>query len=64
MKLKRPEGKFYPLSKQLLCPDMKLISLMDVYRALAGEGGETIEIPEELRLRAKKPINEMIRLGQ
>lgn len=64
LKLKRPEGRFYPLSKHLLCPDMKLIGLMDVYRALTGEGGEAVEIPEELRLRAKRPIDEMIRLGQ
>lgn len=64
LKLKRPEGKFYPLSKHLLCPDMKLTTLMDVYRVLKGEGGEKIELSEELRLKAKRPIDEMIRLGQ
>ena len=64
LKLQRPEGKFYPLSKRLLCPDMKLTTLMDVYRALKGQGGEKIELSEELRLKAKRPIDEMIRLGQ
>ena len=64
LKLAKPEGKFYPLSKHLLCPDMKLTTLMDVYGALKGEGGEKIELSEELRLKAKHPIDEMIRLGQ
>ena len=64
LKIQKPEGRFYPLSKHLLCPDMKLITLSDVYRALRGEGGETIEFAEELRQRAKRPIDEMIRLGQ
>ena len=31
---------------------------------LKGEGGEKIELSEELRLKAKRPIGEMIRLGQ
>lgn len=63
LQLKKPNGKFYPLSKNLICPDMKLTTLGDVYNALAGEGGEVIELSEELRLSAKKPIDEMIRLG-
>ncbi len=63
LRLKKPEGKFYPLSKYLICADMKLITLNDVYDALSGEGGEEIILSEELRLAAKKPIDEMIRLG-
>lgn len=57
-------GKDYPvLSKKLICPDMRITTLLDVYKTLCGSGGEEIVIDEALRLKAKKPIDEMIRLG-
>lgn len=58
-----PENHFYPLSKTLYCPDMKLTTLADVDRALSGEGTEII-LDEELRRKAKAPIDAMIRLGE
>ncbi len=60
----RPERRYYLLSKQMLCPDMRMTTLMDVYRAVLGEGGEEIRLEETLRLKAKHAIDEMIRLGQ
>jgi len=63
LKLKRPELNFYPLSKNLICPDMKLTTLTDVYNALKGVAGEEVVLSEELRLAAKKPIDAMIKLG-
>ncbi len=62
LKLKRPERNYYPLSKKLICADMKLTTLTDVYNALKGNGEEVI-LPEDLRLKAKKPIDAMIKLG-
>lgn len=62
-----PDKKFYPLSKKILCPNMKLTTLPDVYSALKGIGGtgEAFEIlmDDQLIISARKCIDEMIRLG-
>lgn len=58
-----PDKAFYPLSKDLVCNNMKVTTLTDVYRCLTGEGGEEIVMAEELRLKAVKCIEEMIRYG-
>lgn len=58
-----PEKKFYCLSPRLVCSDMKLTTLPDVYNCLNGIGGEEIILDEDTRLKAKKCIDEMLRLG-
>lgn len=58
-----PDKKFYPMSKDLICSNMKSTTLMDVYNCLLGDFGEEITMSEEKRLAAKKCIDEMIRLG-
>lgn len=61
-----PDKKFYPLSKKIICPNMKLTTLPDVYSALKGiKTGEAFEIimDDELIVNARKCIDEMIRLG-
>ena len=58
-----PDKKFYPMSMDLICPNMKSTTLMDVYGCLLGTFGEEITMDEEKRLAAKKCIDEMIRLG-
>ncbi len=56
--------RFIQLSPQkLCCEDMKKISLDDVYKALKGEGGEEITLPEDLRKKALTAINRMLELG-
>jgi quinolinate synthase len=57
-----PEKRFYPLSKHLLCPNMKITTLTDIYNALCGDG-KTIEMPSALITNAGRCINEMLRLG-
>ncbi|MDE6676990.1 MAG: quinolinate synthase NadA, partial [Clostridia bacterium] len=57
-----PEKKFYPLSKDLVCHNMKLTTLTDVWNCCKGEG-EEITLPEETRLAAKRCIDRMIELG-
>ena len=57
-----PGKKFYPLTKELVCHDMKLTTLADVLSCCKGEG-EVIEMDEETRLKAKHCIDEMIRYG-
>ncbi len=49
--------------EKLCCEDMKKISLEDVYKAIIGEGGEKIELPEDLRKNALVSINRMLELG-
>ena len=49
--------------EKLCCKDMKKISLEDVYNAIIGDGGENIELPEDLRKKALKSINRMLELG-
>ncbi len=62
-----PDKKFYPLSKKILCPNMKLTTLPDVYSSLKGIGGtgEAFEIfmDDQLIISARKCIDEMILLG-
>ncbi len=57
-----PDKKFYPLSKKLICCDMKATTLIDLYNAVKGTGGVEIEIPEDTMNKAKACIDEMLRL--
>lgn len=58
-----PDKHFYPISKQMLCPNMRLTTLVDLYHALTGEGDEVIELDNETLVNARKCIDEMIALG-
>lgn len=58
-----PDKRFYLLSKNLICPNMKLTTLMDVYHAVAGEGGDEILLDAETIEKARKCIDRMIELG-
>jgi len=61
-----PDKEFYPLSKKILCPNMKLTTLMDVYKSLTGyENGRAFEIlmSDKEITASRKCIDEMIRLG-
>lgn len=56
--------KFYTLSKNCVCHNMRLTTLGDVYDCIIGVGGDEIVMTEEMRLKAKRSIDEMLRLGQ
>ncbi len=61
-----PDKEFYNLSKKIICPNMKLTTLMDVYKTLENlDKGKAFEIKmdDELIRKAKVCIDEMIRLG-
>ena len=58
-----PGKKFYPLSKDMVCHNMKLTTLPEVYACLTGNGGEEIEISEETRVAAAVCIERMIAYG-
>lgn len=63
LQFKFPDKKFYPLSKNLICADMKLTTLRDVLNCVQGAGGQEIIMDEELRLSAVKCILKMIEYG-
>lgn len=63
LQYEHPEKRFYPLSSRLICSDMKLTTLPDVYNCVKGIGGEEIMLDDKTRLAAKKCIDEMLRLG-
>lgn len=59
-----PDKRFYPLSKDCVCHNMKLTTLGDVYNCVKGTGGEEIILEDEIREKAKKCIDTMLTLGQ
>lgn len=58
-----PEKKFYAMSKNLICNDMKLTTIYDVYNTITGNGGEEIILSDDTIAKAVKCINKMIELG-
>ena len=58
-----PGKSFYPVSKHLVCMNMKLTTLPQVYNCCLGTAGEEIEMSEDMRLAAKKCIDKMIAYG-
>lgn len=59
-----PDKNFHLLSQKLICPNMRITNLVDVYKAMTGSGGLEIEMDEDTIVKARKCIDEMIRLGQ
>ncbi|MDR1733763.1 MAG: quinolinate synthase NadA [Oscillospiraceae bacterium] len=58
-----PEKRFYPLTKELVCKNMKVTTLMDVYLALSTQGGEEIRLDPDTLREARVCIDKMIALG-
>lgn len=58
-----PDKHFYPLSKNLICPNMKTTTLVDVYNTIIGNGGEEISLDDETMQKARVCIDKMIELG-
>lgn len=56
------DKKFYPLSKDLVCHNMKITTLADLFNCCK-DGGEEIVMDEQTRLAAKKCIDKMIEYG-
>lgn len=54
-----PTKKFYQASRSMVCPDMKLTTLMDVYKALNTLKPE-VRVTENIRRKAVKAVNRML----
>lgn len=63
LQLSCPDKKFYPLSKDCICHNMKATTLVDVLNCCKGTFGEEITLEPEIYEGAKRCIDEMIRLG-
>lgn len=59
-----PDKKFYPLSKNLICSNMKATTLMDLYNTVNGIGGEEIVLDEETISKGRRCIDKMIEFGE
>ena len=58
-----PEKRFFALSKNCICHNMKATTLGNVYDCLRGTGGEEIELDDTTLQLARRSIDEMLRLG-
>lgn len=54
-----PDKQFIPVSEQAICPNMKMTRLDDVLASLE-KMQHRITIPEDIRIKAKKPIELML----
>ena len=58
-----PDKRFYPLSKDCVCHNMKMTTLGDVLNCVEGIGGEEITLSEEVMKKALACLDTMIELG-
>lgn len=63
LKQKNPGKKFYPLSENQFCSDMKKITLEKVLRCMQEETG-VVKVEDELRNSANAPLNKMLELAK
>jgi quinolinate synthase len=54
-----PEKVFYPLRKDMICPNMKKTTLTSVLRAFQ-ENTHLIKVPEHIRVPAKRALDRML----
>lgn len=58
-----PDKRFYPLSAKLICANMKLTTLIDLYHCVLGDGGAEIVLDDDTLRDARRCIDAMIALG-
>jgi quinolinate synthase len=59
LRKENPDKIFYPLRKDMICPNMKKTTLNSLLRALK-ENNYIIKVPEEIRIPAKKALDRML----
>jgi quinolinate synthase len=59
LRKENPDKTFYPLRKDMVCPNMKKTTLKSVLRALENMSNR-IKVPEEIRLPAKQALDKML----
>lgn len=61
LKKENPDKEFYPLRKDMVCPNMKKTTLKSVFIALK-EMKHIIKVPEDIRIRAKNALDRMLKI--
>lgn len=61
LRKENPEKVFYPLRKDMICPNMKKTTLKSILRALK-ENNYIIKVPEHIRIPAKKALDRMLNI--
>jgi quinolinate synthase len=61
LKKENPDKIFYPLRKDMVCPNMKKTTLNSVLSALK-EMKNVIKVPEEIRIPAKRALDRMLEI--
>ena len=61
LRKENPEKVFYPLRKDMICPNMKKTTLKSVLRALR-EDNYIIKVPEHIRIPAKRALDRMLEI--
>ena len=56
-----PKKEFIPASEKMICPNMKLTTLKDIYDCLNEMKG-VVHVPEEIRTKAKKSLDRMLQV--
>lgn len=64
LKVNNPEKTFHPVSREVICPNMKRGSLQSVRDALAGDGGEEVKVDKEVAEKALKSLERMLELSK
>jgi quinolinate synthase len=61
LRRENPEKVFYPLRKDMICPNMKKTTLRSVLRAFQ-EDTYLVKVPEEIRVPAKRALDRMLEI--
>ncbi|MBI1811764.1 MAG: quinolinate synthase [Nitrospirae bacterium] len=59
LRKENPDKVFYPLRKDMICPNMKKTTLKSVLRALK-ENNYIIKVPDHIRIPAKRALDRML----
>ncbi len=62
LRKQNPQKKFYLPSKHVLCPNMKMTTLDSLAQSLRYMR-HTVEVPEDIRLKAKKALDRMLEVS-
>ena len=62
LKKQNPGKTFIPISDQMICADMKKITLKDIIAAIT-EMKTVVKVPEEVRISAKKTLDRMLAIS-
>ena len=61
LRRENPEKLFYPLRKDMICPNMKRTTLKSILRAFQ-ENTYVVKVPEEIRVPAKRALDRMLEI--